>query len=133
MCSLEQEANYFHYCLFGTLPLRQLVNLYVEFNTERSQSVKVDSEHARTVETILRMRLDAVGIEPWLRQYGRRHLLSRKLMLIMYLAECDSAHPDFRVCISGPFYGYIAVVLALSAAARRLFVGRIQIALYALL
>jgi len=133
MENLEHEVDYLHYCLFGNPAPACLVNLYVEFNREHFDRVNINSNDARTVATIITMRLDAIGIEQWLRRKGERHLLSRKLMLIMYLAECDSVHPDFRVCMSGPFYGYIAVVLALSAAARRLFVGRIQIALYALL
>jgi len=130
---LEHEVIYFHYCLFGNPAPARLINLYVEFNREHFDGVSVNSNDARTVAIIIKMRLDAVGIEHWLRRKGLRHLLSRKLMLIMYLAECDSAHPDFRVCITGPFYGYIAVARTLSAAVRHLFVGRIQIALYALL
>lgn len=133
MENLEHEVNYFHCCLFGYPAPARLVNLYVDFNEEHFDRVSANSSDTRTVEIIIAKRLDAVGIEKWLRRKGLRHLLSRKLMLIMYLAECDSAHPDFRVCISGPFYGCIVVVRALSAAVRQLFVGRIQIALYALL
>ena len=133
MESLEHEVNYLHCCLFGSPAPARLVNLYVNFNKEHFDIANVNFSDAHTVKTIIRMRLDAVGIELWLRRNGLRHLLSRKLMLIMYLAECDSAHPEFRVCASGPLLGYLAVVRALSKAVRHLFVGRLQIALYALL
>jgi len=132
MENLEQEVNYFHYCLFDSPAPARLVNLYIEFNTDLADSVKVNSNDARTVSTIVMKRLDAVGIEFWLRRKGLRHQLSRKLMLIMYLAECDGEHLDFRVCISGPLGGYKAVVVGLSKAFMHLFVGRIQVALYAL-
>jgi len=133
MENLEQEANYFHYCLFRCPAPERLINLYVQFNGEHSQNSRFDLNETRTIATIVRMRLDAVGIEHWLRRQGLRHLLSRKLLLIMYIAECDSMHPDFRVCVSGAVCGYMAVVSALVTGVKHLVVGRIQIALYALL
>ena len=86
-----------------------------------------------TVATIVHKQLDALGIEPWLRDGVRRHLLSRKLLLIAYLGECDAVHPGFRQAVSGRIHSYMQLCGAGLGGAWHLLVGRLQKAVYGLL
>jgi hypothetical protein len=77
--------------------------------------------------------LDALGIEPWLRGGLQRHLLSRKLLLIAYLGECDAVHPGFRQAVSGRMPSCLQLCGAGMLGAWHLLAGRFQKAVYGLL
>jgi hypothetical protein len=84
--------------------------------------------------TIVQKHLDALGIEPWLRRgSATRHLLSRKLLLIAYLAECDAEHLEFRLEIRGRLRSLVHLCCGALWAGWHLLKGRLQKALHGLL
>ena len=95
--------------------------------------MKATDNELRTMEAIVEKHLDALGIEPWLRVGSTRHLLSRKLLLIAYLAECDAQHPEFRRAANGRFLSLVQLCLSTTSGVWHLLRGRRQKALYGLL
>ena len=87
----------------------------------------------RTMQIIINKKLDALGIEPWLRTRSSRHLLSRKLLLIAYLAECDATHPKFRKEVKGRFRSLVQLFTNCVLAAFHLLKGLFEKTLYGLL
>lgn len=90
-----EEAKYLHYQLFRRLPESNIVDYYLRAHTEMLELSKFNEQELQTVEFIVTRGLDAVGIEPWLRNKKSRHALSVKLLLLTYLAECDTKHSEF--------------------------------------
>lgn len=105
--TLCEEARYLHGRMFRRCPADNLVDAYVHAHTEIRDLRAIDERQLRTVQIIVARRLDAVGIEPWLRGKGIRHALSAKLLLLAYLAECDTRHLEF---MRGTTAGRIALV-----------------------
>lgn len=89
---LERELRYFHKCLFQREPPPSLIKLYHDVHHDRADLFEASGNEAADVLKIVTKELDAVGIEPWLRFQTQRHLLSRKILLVMYLAETGGRH-----------------------------------------
>lgn len=121
-----REVDYLHSLLFGRAANRTLVEAYLAVHSDLPDLMDADEEQRLAVREIVKSRLDALGIEPWLRTGHRRHLLSRKLLLISYLAECDAAHPEFRRRNAGCFRAFLWLGFAGVLAAARLIRGRVQ-------
>lgn len=93
--ALVREVEYLHALLFGRAPPPLLVDAYLRAHTLVPAFRNLDPLEQRTVATVVRLRLDALGIEVWLRRPRTRHALSAKLLAIAYLAECGGSHPEF--------------------------------------
>lgn len=130
--SLCKEARYLHGRMFRSCPAANIVDAYVHAHTEIRDLRTLDERQLRTVQIIVAHHLDAVGIEPWLRDKGIRHALSTKLLLLAYLAECDTRHLEF---MRGTSDGRIALVRmgrTTLMAIFRLICGYVQKAWYGL-
>ncbi|MDD2768532.1 MAG: hypothetical protein PHT19_07340 [Methylococcus sp.] len=92
---LRQEAEHFYCCLFGSEAPPALIMHYLAVHQCLTELSEVSVEHSRTLRIIIGRRLNAAAIEPWLRRKGRRHALTAKLLLVVYLAECGSGHIGF--------------------------------------
>lgn len=110
-----------------------LIEGYTRAHVELPGLARADDSELRTVRIVIERGLDALGVEPWLRSGSGRHLLSRKLLLIAYLAECDAAHPEFRQEVRGRVSSFVDLGRSGALAAIRLLRGRIQKAWYGLL
>ena len=110
-----------------------LIENYMRAHAELPDLARASDSELRTVRIIIEKGLNALGIEPWLRTGKERHLLSRKLLLIAYLAECDAEHPKFRQEIKGSLRGFIQLFRCSGLGAIHLINGRFQKALYELL
>jgi len=131
--SLIREAEVLHRQFFRRdAPLR-FIEYYTMAHAELPELARANDNELRTVRIVIVRGLDALGIEPWLRSGSRRHLLSRKLLLIAYLAECDAAHPEFRQEVRGRVRSLVHLGRSSALAAIRLLRGRLQKFLYGLL
>lgn len=90
--TLDGESRYFHKCLFSEEAEPRFVELYRAVHLEQADLFAASDREIAGVARIVARRLDAAGIEPWLRRRSQRHLLSRKLLLATYLAEVDGQH-----------------------------------------
>jgi hypothetical protein len=131
--NLIQEVKVLHLQFFHCVAPQGLIDGYLRFHMESPDLVRASTGELRTVDVIIRKRLDALGIEPWLRVGSKRHLLSRKLLLIAYLAECDAAHPEFRRTVNGRIRSLGRLCMSALSAVGHLLRGRLQKAFYGLL
>lgn len=132
-CNLSREVEMWHLQFFRSPAPQRLIDGYIAFHAESPEIMRATDDEFRTIATIVQKQLDAIGIEPWLRGGGTRHLLSRKLLLIAYLAECDAEHPLFRREIRGWLRSLVHLCCCALWAGWHLLKGRLQKALYALL
>ncbi len=132
-CNLSHEVQVLHQQFFRNPAPPALVGQYLRFHVVSPMLVQATPRELLTVATIVHKRLDALGIEPWLRGGVQRHLLSRKLLLIAYLGECDAAHRGFRRAVSGRMPSCLQLCGAGMLGAWHLLAGRLQKAIYGLL
>jgi len=125
--ALATEAGVLHEALFGRSPSSRFVGLYVEVHRERADLFAASQTETETVCRIVERGLDIAGIEVLLRRSGLRHLLSRKLMLAGYLAECGGEHPECRPLSLGRTQAYGKIAMAGMRGAIRLARARFQI------
>lgn len=130
---LNREANALYHQFFRHAAPQGLTESYTRAHAEMPGLAQVTDSELRTVRLVIERGLDALGIEPWLRSNSGRHLLSRKLLLIAYLAECDVTHPEYRQEVKGRFRSFVLLVRSVALAAIRLVRGRLQKTLYGLL
>lgn len=130
---LSHEVQVLHQQFFRSPAPHALIVKYLRFHAESPTLVKATPQELRTVATIVLRRLDALGIEPWLRGGPRRHLLSRKLLLIAYLGECDAEHLVFRRAVTGRLSSYLQLCVAVLLGVWHLLVGRLQKVVHGLL
>lgn len=124
--TLCKEARYLHSRMFRRCPADDLVDAYVRAHSEIRDLRALDERQLRTVRIIVVRRLDAVAIEPWLRGKGIRHALSAKLLLLAYLAECDTGHREFLRGTSNGRIALVSMVHATMMAFFRLIRGYVQ-------
>lgn len=130
---LRKEAEYLHFSMFRRCSTDNILNAYVRAHAEIPNLGTASEQQIRTVRVIVSRRLDALGIEPWLRDKKVRHLLGAKILLVAYLAECDACHTEFSRRNSGGRMALAKIVHATLMAVLRLLRGRIQKALYGLI
>jgi hypothetical protein len=130
---LAREAQLFHLQFFRSPAPQSLIDGYLKFHAEAPTLVQALPHELRTVAMIVEKRLDAIGIEPWLRRGATRHLLSRKLLLIAYLAECDPTYSCLRQAVVGRQHSLVQLFVSAVAGGGRLLKGRIQKAVHGLL
>ncbi len=131
--NLTREVEVLHRQFFLCDAPQGLINEYLRAHAELPDMTRASDSELRTVRVIIEKELDALGIEPWLRTGSERHLLSRKLLLTAYLAECDATHPEFRQEVNGRIHSLAHVCRTTALAAFHLLRGRLQKALYGLL
>jgi hypothetical protein len=130
---LQAEVCYLHRQLFHRAPNDGLVSAYLRVHADLPELHSLDPQQLHTVRTVVTRRLDALGIEPWLRDKSKkRHALSVKLLLLSYLAETDASHPEYtrhgRV-VQGV---WACMLLTTLSAVFRLLRGRVQAARHGL-
>lgn len=93
---MRREAIFFYEGLFKRCPNQKVVSNYVKAHLELPELRNLDKSELLSVRTIIQKQLNFIGIEPWLRSKNltRRHALTVKMLLLMYLAECSG---DSRV------------------------------------
>lgn len=106
---LEEECRYLYSCFFKREAPAGLVHEYVRAHRELPALRDYPEEDGRTLRRIVEKRLHAVAIEPWLRRKGSRHALTRKLLLLAFLAEAGGGHSEFSRRASGPLLGWLAL------------------------
>jgi len=129
---LTREAEVFHRQFFRQNAPKEFIEQYLDAHDELLDLTQASKNELRTVNIIIKRNLDALGIEPWLRSGSKRHLLSRKLLLTAYLAECDALHPGFRQETHGHALSLLYLCGHGGLAAFHLIKGRIQKAYYGL-
>lgn len=92
---LKLEAEHFYFCLFGSDITSTVITHYIRAHECLEELCEVPAEQLRTVHIITRKKLKATAVEPWLRRNGMRHVVSVKLLLISYLAECSGENSRF--------------------------------------
>ena len=133
ICYLTHEVQVLHSQCFGRAAPQELIKAYVKFHIESPKLVEATNEEIQTLVTVINKELDAFGIEPWLRGGPTRHLLSRKLLLISYLAECDAAHLESSQLLKGRWCILVQLFCNSVNGIGLLLKGRFQKALYGLL
>ncbi len=131
--NLTREAEVLHRQFFRREASLGFIDEYLRAHVELPDIWQASDNELRTVNIVIEKKLDALGIEPWLRTGSRRHLLSRKLLLIAYLAECDATHLEFRQEIIGRTRSFAQLCSSGALGIIRLSKGWIQKALYGLL
>ena len=109
---LKKECRHLYSCFFKRMAPERLVRDYVRAHMELASLRECPAEEAATLEKIVEKGLNAAAIEPWLRRKGNRHALTRKLMLIAYLAESGGGHEEFSRQPLGRLGGWPALILA---------------------
>jgi hypothetical protein len=93
---LRAEVCYLYESLFGHAPSQNLINLYLRAHTEIPHLRAINHDQLRVVRQIIALKLDASGINFWLRRIGRdHHLLTMKLGTLVYLTECGGSYGQF--------------------------------------
>jgi hypothetical protein len=131
--NLTREVEILHRQFFRRDAPHELIKNYTRAHAELSSVWQASASELRTVRIIIAKELNALGIEPWLRSGSERHLLSRKLLLIAYLAECDATHLEFRREEKGRVRSLAQLCRSSALAAVYLLRGRFQKALHGLL
>jgi|SRR5262245_11304332 len=129
---LRAEVCYLYESLFGHAPSPNLIQLYLRAHTEIPHLRVMNHDQLKVVRQIMTLKLDASGINFWLRRGGRdRHLLTMKLGTLVYLAECGGSYDQFtRTEKRGfTFLRMTAIVLRAVLSALR---GKYQILRYGL-
>lgn len=129
---LVSEVNYFHQQIFRRNAPNTFVEAYLAVHLDRYDLFIADEHQKQTVRLIVERKLDALGIELWLRSKNKNHLLSSKLQLMFYIAECDALHPEFRFKATGHLQCFLRLGISGLYAGLRLVRGRIQKSLYGL-
>jgi hypothetical protein len=88
--NLRQEAEHLYRCLFDRQLPEKLADHYIGAHRSLSEQWGIQSAEARTLHLIVAKKLNATAIEPWLRRKGAHHIVSLKLLLLVYLDECGS-------------------------------------------
>jgi len=127
---LGSEVEYLYHLLFKRAPSNSIIENYLRIHEEFLDLRSADPQELRTVHLVVAKKLDATGIEPWLRCGQKRHLLSAKLLLLNYLAECAGNCPEFERRTSGRFFALFRLILSGSVAVLRMLRGGIQRARY---
>ena len=88
---LMDEAVWFHHAMFASAPSSEFIRNYIDANLECGDL------HSEIGEVVIIRRLakkkaNVVVVEAALRRRKPRHLLTRKMTLVAYIAECDAAH-----------------------------------------
>jgi hypothetical protein len=93
--TLSREARFFHQRIFNRPPSDVLVRRYCEAHQALLTPVPADQQ--ASVDRIVRQELDCEALEFWFRLRGRRHLLSTKMRMVIYLAEVETGYFDLFV------------------------------------
>lgn len=96
--SLRCEAAHLHLCLFGEHISSEISSLYISAHETLRELIDAPFVQLQTLRVIVEEGLDATSIEPWFRDGKKRHLLSSKLLLLSYLAECSGNRSLFSRC-----------------------------------
>jgi len=131
--SLECEAKTLHFQFFRTPPPKELIMQYIKAHKELPDLACASNNELRTIDIIIKKNLDALGIEPFLRSTKKRHLLTRKLLLISYLAECDAQHTSIRNETIGRIRCFLQLCVYGALSAFHLLIGKFQKVFYGLL
>lgn len=129
---LEREACHFHFCFFHRSPSESLKKNYILAHAEFPDLQNPPENQLKSVHLIIEKKLNALGIEPWLRKKKNRHILTSKILLISYLAECDASHQEFCRQSSGRLYSWIDMALSGLEGILNLLHGYIQKTRYGL-
>lgn len=129
---LEREAEFFPRLFLNHATAPRLAQAYLRAHFELPDLCSASEAESKTVRVIVDHKLDALAIEPWLRGGPRRHLLSRKLLLVAYVMECDGCHPEIRQAVTGRSTGITRLCVILIASAVRMMRGRLQIMIHGL-
>lgn len=93
---LINELNHLHNCQFGRAPSSRIIDLYIKAHYEIPSLKEGSSKEFQTLHIINEKKINALLVEPLLRRGKKRHLLSKKILLVTYLAECDLEYSDFE-------------------------------------
>ncbi|WP_143530307.1 hypothetical protein [Rhizobium sp. RU36D] len=107
---LAKEVNHLHQSLFGRPPTASVIEHYIQAHMIMPELHDVHDAEVRTVRAVIEKKLDAIAVEPWLRDKNRHHLLSRKIFLLSYISECDAEHVEYNNHIENRFI-YFGVML----------------------
>lgn len=109
---LKHEAEHLFGCLFNEAAPPELATLYLRAHESLTELGDFPTRELQTVSRIVNRRLNAAMIEPWLRRKnGRRHAVSAKLLLLVYLAECGYAPPGALRCGPQSRFGIVSAAL----------------------
>lgn len=131
--NLTREVEVLHRQFFRTEAPSALIEFYIRCHNELPEMAQASDSEFRTVQIIIKKELDALGIEPWLRNRSPRHLLSRKILLLAFIAECDAMHPEFRMEKRYRVWNLVYLFNSCILAAFHLLRGFLQKSLYGLL
>ncbi|HKY41674.1 MAG TPA: hypothetical protein VJM50_01160 [Pyrinomonadaceae bacterium] len=129
MCSLVREAEVFHQAIFGRPVPTDICEAFVSANktllkdTGKATPVKID--------LIVERALDVEAIEFALRRRNPQNLLTKKLLILCYLAESRSAY--FNTFVNEehqPVKAFIKLSFATLRSAYKLLKGNFLIRIY---
>lgn len=129
---LTREVAYLYSAMFARAVPEELLRGYLRAHSQMSDLGELPPAELNTVRIIVERRLDALGIEPWVRKRKTRHALSAKLLLVCYLAECGGRHQGLVPAYRGRLVGWWTIVAASFRAVTRMLRGRVQMGRYGL-
>jgi hypothetical protein len=129
---LLEELRYLYALIFHRCPTNKILESYVRAHAEIVDFRDADKSQLKTVRIIVINRLDAIGIEPFFRGREIRHILSAKMLLLAYLAECEGTHSEFSHDNSCGHMALVSIFYAVIEATIHVMRGCIQKALYGL-
>jgi len=115
--------------MFGFSPSSEFIHHYVVANQECSD-LHADIVEVDFIRYIIKNEHSVLAIETALRRKVNRHLLSRKIILVSYIAECDGTHREAYGFSISTFYFWIILPLWGIRALTRLLIGRLLMIRY---
>jgi len=128
---LTDEVVYFHKSMFGFEPNLELIRHYVSANQQCSE-LHADSCEIELIHHLIKKKLNVLAPESALRCRVNRHLLTRKMILLAYIAECDDVHRHSYDLSVSSFYFWIILPFWGARAIFRLLLGKILVARFGL-
>jgi len=126
---LKLEADYLHVSMFGCRPGAVFVRRYIAANQD-CEELHADPSEIESTRRLISIGANVAAIEAALRSRKHRHLLSRKMILVSYIAECDGEHGDTFEATIPPLHFWLILPYWGARALIRLVLGKLLMVRY---
>ncbi len=129
---LREEAGYLHRALFGTEASATFIQYYLAAHAVVPSLSEVGAAEQRSVRIVVERHLNPLAVECALRRPRGRHLLTQKLLLTNYIAECDGEHTAAFHCSGSRIRNLFAGMVVGTSGIWHHFLGRLLVKRHAL-
>jgi len=93
--SLKDECIFLYKSFFNKKPDESFIDNYIRVHNETHLMEFENKGEKHLVKLIEKKNLNVFGIEYWLRKRNKYNILTKKLLVILYISESDGKHITF--------------------------------------